>query len=333
MKNFEKIFFGLLTKELNFFMKSYYSEFHKEERWIGLVDLDEVVVSVVVSDDINEEVDFNEVKDYLLKSLNKRFVVNLIILTSEEYINYNENNYYNKLIFSVKDKKILYFSEGSKAFIPIINYMINENNNMINENNKKKKINFRKYKVTYTIIILNVLMYLIESIKSRNLIDINIYTLIQMGAKVNILINRGEIYRLITSTFLHGGIIHILFNMSALNIIGKEVEYIYGSKKYILIYILSALSGSLFGYLFNPNSISVGASGAIFGLLGAMLVFGLKEKNKIGKQYAKNILGTLAINVIIGITISNIDNYAHLGGLIMGAISALILFKSKKTIS
>lgn len=325
MKNFEKIFFGLLTKELNFFMRSYYSEFHKEERWIGLIDLNEVVVSVVVSNDMNEEVDFNEAKEYLLKSLNKRFVVNLIILASEEYINYNENNYYNKLIFSVKDKKILYSSEGSKAFIPIINYMINENN--------KKKINFKKYKVTYTIIILNILVYLIEIIKSRNLIDINIYTLIQMGAKINILINRGEIYRLITSTFLHGGIMHILFNMSALNIIGKEVEYIYGSKKYILIYILSALSGSLFSYLFNPNSVSVGASGAIFGLLGAMLVFGLKEKNKIGKQYVKNILETLAINVIIGITISNIDNYAHLGGLIMGAISALILFKSKKTIS
>lgn len=318
MKNFEKIFFGLLTKELNFFMRSYYSEFHKEERWIGLIDLNEVVVSVVVSNDMNEEVDFNEAKEYLLKSLNKRFVVNLIILASEEYINYNKNNYYNKLIFSVKDKKILYSSEGSKAFIPIINYMINENN--------KKKINFKKYKVTYTIIILNILVYLIEIIKSRNLIDINIYTLIQMGAKVNILINRGEIYRLITSTFLHGGIMHILFNMSALNIIGKEVEYIYGSKKYILIYILSALSGSLFSYLFNPNSVSVGASGAIFGLLGAMLVFGLKEKNKIGKQYVKNILETLAINVIIGITISNIDNYAHLGGLIMGAISALILF-------
>lgn len=318
MKNFEKIFFGLLTKELNFFMRSYYSEFHKEERWIGLIDLNEVVVSVVVSNDMNEEVDFNEAKEYLLKSLNKRFVVNLIILASEEYINYNENNYYNKLIFSVKDKKILYSSEGSKAFIPIINYMINENN--------KKKINFKKYKVTYTVIILNILVYLIEIIKSRNLIDINIYTLIQMGAKINILINRGEIYRLITSTFLHGGIMHILFNMSALNIIGKEVEYIYGSKKYILIYILSALSGSLFSYLFNPNSVSVGASGAIFGLLGAMLVFGLKEKNKIGKQYVKNILETLAINVIIGITISNIDNYAHLGGLIMGAISALILF-------
>lgn len=318
MKNFEKIFFGLLTKELNFFMRSYYSEFHKEERWIGLIDLNEVVVSVVVSNDMNEEVDFNEAKEYLLKSLNKRFVVNLIILASEEYINYNENNYYNKLIFSVKDKKILYSSEGSKAFIPIINYMINENN--------KKKINFKKYKVTYTVIILNILVYLIEIIKSRNLIDINIYTLIQMGAKINILINRGEIYRLITSTFLHGGIMHILFNMSALNIIGKDVEYIYGSKKYILIYILSALSGSLFSYLFNPNSVSVGASGAIFGLLGAMLVFGLKEKNKIGKQYVKNILETLAINVIIGITISNIDNYAHLGGLIMGALSALILF-------
>lgn len=320
MEKFEKVFFNSITKELKFFMRDYYSNYHNKNKWIGLLDLDEVMVGVIVVKDSDEEVDFNEAREYLAKSLNKPFILNLIILTSGEYINYGESNY-NKLIFSLKERKIIYCSNGSKAFIPIIDYIVNIDS--------KRKISFKEYKVTYTIIILNILLYLIEVIKSRNLIDIDIYTLIQMGAKVNVLINSGEIYRLLTSAFLHGGIIHIFFNMSALNIIGREVEAVYGSKRYIAIYVISALGGSVVSYLFKPNSISVGASGAIFGLLGAMLIFGLKERDKIGKQYMKNILETIGLNVIIGITIPNIDNFAHLGGLILGAITSCILFKKK----
>ncbi|MBS6502026.1 MAG: rhomboid family intramembrane serine protease [Clostridium sp.] len=320
MEKFEKVFFNSITKELKFFMRDYYSNYHNKNKWIGLLDLDEVMVGVIVVKDSDEEVDFNEAREYLAKSLNKPFILNLIILTSGEYINYGESNY-NKLIFSLKERKIIYCSNGSKAFIPIIDYIVNIDS--------KRRISFKEYKVTYTIIILNILLYLIEVIKSRNLIDIDIYTLIQMGAKVNVLINSGEIYRLLTSAFLHGGIIHIFFNMSALNIIGREVEAVYGSKRYIAIYVISALGGSVVSYLFKPNSISVGASGAIFGLLGAMLIFGLKERDKIGKQYMKNILETIGLNVIIGITIPNIDNFAHLGGLILGAITSCILFKKK----
>lgn len=320
MEKFEKVFFSSITKELKFFMRDYYSNYHNKNKWIGLLDLDEVMVGVIVVKDSDEEVDFNEAREYLAKSLNKPFILNLIILTSGEYINYGESNY-NKLIFSLKERKIIYCSNGSKAFIPIIDYIVNIDS--------KRKISFNEYKVTYTIIILNILLYLIEVIKSRNLIDIDIYTLIQMGAKVNVLINSGEIYRLLTSAFLHGGIIHIFFNMSALNIIGREVEAVYGSKRYIAIYVISALGGSVVSYLFKPNSISVGASGAIFGLLGAMLIFGLKERDKIGKQYMKNILETIGLNVVIGITIPNIDNFAHLGGLILGAITSFILFKKK----
>jgi rhomboid protease GluP len=320
VEKFEKVFFNSITKELKFFMRDYYSNYHNKNKWIGLLDLDEVMVGVIVVKDSDEEVDFNEAREYLAKSLNKPFILNLIILTSGEYINYGESNY-NKLIFSLKERKIIYCSNGSKAFIPIIDYIVNIDS--------KRRISFKEYKVTYTIIILNILLYLIEVIKSRNLIDIDIYTLIQMGAKVNVLINSGEIYRLLTSAFLHGGIIHIFFNMSALNIIGREVEAVYGSKRYIAIYVISALGGSVVSYLFKPNSISVGASGAIFGLLGAMLIFGLKERDKIGKQYMKNILETIGLNVIIGITIPNIDNFAHLGGLILGTITSFILFKKK----
>ncbi|MGG7144348.1 rhomboid family intramembrane serine protease [Clostridium nigeriense] len=320
MEKFEKTFFNILTKKMKFFMRNYYSNYHRKDKWLGLLDIDKVYVAVLVVNDSEEEVLYNEVKEYLSNSLDKPFIINLVVLASEDYLSYGES-YYNKLVFSLKDRKVIYCSDGSKAFIPVIDYMLKIDN--------KKSINVKDFKFTYSIIIFNILIYLIEVIKARSLIDIDLYTLVEMGAKVNVLINNGGFYRLITAAFLHGGLIHIFFNMSALNIIGKEVELVYGGKRFLVIYFISALGGNIFSYLFSPKSISVGASGAIFGLLGAMLIFGLKERHRIGKKYAKNILETIGLNVIIGLTISNIDNFAHLGGLVLGAIMGLILFNKK----
>ena len=150
-----------------------------------------------------------------------------------------------------------------------------------------------------------------------------------MGAKVNSLINTGQAWRLLTCAFLHGGLMHIAFNMYALKVIGSEVEYAYGKKKYLFIYLFSVLGGSLFSYLFNANGISVGASGAIFGLFGAMLIFGFKNRKNIGKEYMMSIFKVVLINILIGVTISNIDNFAHIGGLIFGGVLAAIV-KNKK---
>ena len=174
-------------------------------------------------------------------------------------------------------------------------------------------------------------MYLITALVSKNLLDINSLTLLSFGAKLNVLIDRGQVWRLLTCAFLHGGLLHITFNMYALKIIGAEVEYAFGKVKYIIIYLISAIGSSIFSYMFNPASISVGASGAIFGLFGAMIIFGIRNKNKIGKEYIINLAQVVIVNIIIGIILSNIDNSAHMGGLVFGAISALIL-KSKKNI-
>lgn len=315
LEKFEKVFFNLLTKEMKFFMRDYYSNYNKKEKWLGLLDIDNAYVAVLVVKDSEEEIIYNEAKEYLSNSLDKPFIINLVILASGDYLSYGQN-YYNKLVFSLKDRNIVYCSEGAKAFIPVIDYMLKVDS--------RKSKSFKDYKFTYSLIILNIVIYLLEVIKARSLIDIDIYTLIEMGAKFNILINHGEFYRLMTAAFLHGGLIHIFFNMSALNIIGKEVETVYGGKRFLLIYFISALGGNIFSYLFKPYSISVGASGAIFGLLGAMLVFGVKEKHRIGKEYAKNILQTIGLNAIIGLTIPNIDNFAHFGGLILGAIIGFV---------
>ena len=324
MERFEKVFFNILTKEMKFFMKEYYSEYNNRNKWLALLEVENAYVAVLVVKDSEEIVIYNEAKEYLANTLNKPFIINLIVLSSEEYISIGEN-YYNKIVFSLKERKVIYCSEGSKAFLPVIDYMLKVDS--------KKTKGIKEYKFTYSIILINILVFLVEIFKARNIIDIDIYTLLEMGAKVNVFINNGEYYRLFTAAFLHGGIIHIFFNMSALNIIGREVETVYGGEKFLAIYFASALGGNIFSYLFKPDSISVGASGAIFGLLGAMLLFGIKERSKVGKSYMKNILETIGLNVVIGITIPNIDNFAHMGGLIVGFIVSLILFKRKEIIS
>ena len=323
IKKFEKIFFNLLTTKYKFFMRNYYSKFNIENKWIGLLDNNNVYIAAVVVEDLEEDIAYSEIKDYLSKTLNKPFIINLIVLSSNEYVNL-ESNYYNKIVFSLNERKVIYCSEGSKGFLPIFDNILTIDT--------KKEIDFKKYKFTYSLIIINIIIFFIEILRARSIIDIDIYTLIEMGAKVNPLINRGEIYRFITAGFLHGGIIHIFFNMSALNIIGKEVESIFGGKKFLQIYILSALGGNLFSYLFSPRNISVGASGAIFGLLGAMLIFGLKERYRIGKSYVKNIIQTIGLNIILGITIPNIDNFAHIGGLVIGSLTTYLIYKKLQKI-
>ena len=164
---------------------------------------------------------------------------------------------------------------------------------MEKEKFNKSKVKYKENLVTYILICVNILIFIITAFLSKSIYNIDLYTLIALGAKVNGFINNGQPWRLITCAFLHGGLAHIAFNMYALKIIGSEVAYVYGKVKYIFIYLISALGGSIFSYLFNADSISVGASGAIFGLLGAMIVFGIRHKNKIGKAYIMNLFKVL----------------------------------------
>ena len=198
----------------------------------------------------------------------------------------------------------------------------------IRENSNSKKINVTP--VTLTLIIINVIMYLITVIISGpgHIINSDINVLIFLGAKVNSLIKDGEYYRLITSMFLHGGIIHLALNMYSLYIIGPLIEKLYGKIKFTLIYFIGGITASLFSYLFSP-SVSIGASGAIFALLGAALVFGIKMRKNIGKEFLRSIFSVIVINLIIGFSIPNVDNFGHLGGLIGGTITSL-LFKITK---
>jgi len=131
----------------------------------------------------------------------------------------------------------------------------------------------------------------------------------------------GDWWRLITATFLHGSLIHLGFNMLALWILGTQIERFIGSKKFLVLYFSSALGGSLFSFYFSPpTTFSIGASGAVFGLMGAFVVIGKKVNADVSQ-----ILVLLFINLVLGFTLSGIDWRAHLGGLITGVIVTRLL--------
>ena len=130
--------------------------------------------------------------------------------------------------------------------------------------------------------------------------------------------------------FLHGGIIHLLFNMYALYIIGIQVENFFNKWKYSIIYLVSGVVGGLFSMIFTKTW-SVGASGAIFGLMGALLYFGYTHRVYLGTVIKSQIIPVIVINLIIGFASPGIDNAAHIGGLIGGIIGSMALgVKDKK---
>jgi rhomboid protease GluP len=130
----------------------------------------------------------------------------------------------------------------------------------------------------------------------------------------------GEWWRLITAGFLHAGLMHLLFNCLALYTLGTPFEALYGRTRYAILLLISLLAGSYASITFNvENQVSVGASGAIFGLFGALLVVG----RRLGAD-TRSTLTLLAINAAIAIAIPNIDWRAHLGGLAGGVVVATV---------
>ncbi|WNR44128.1 rhomboid family intramembrane serine protease [Paenibacillus roseipurpureus] len=159
----------------------------------------------------------------------------------------------------------------------------------------------------------------------------NPQTLIAFGAKFNPLIDQGEYWRLFTPIFLHVGGLHLWFNSVSLLAIGGKLERVLGSVPFIVIYLGAGIFGNVSSYMFSP-SISAGASGAIFGLMGALLYLTWKEPDTWGETMGFSIWTGLIMNIILGFAIPAIDNYAHFGGLISGFIIAFLLFGGKSII-
>ncbi len=170
----------------------------------------------------------------------------------------------------------------------------------------------KKPVVTYALIAINILVFILSFV----------FNLMNDFAVNRYFITHGEPYRLITGIFLHAGVIHLLFNMYALYIIGMQLESFLGKSKFLAVYLLSGLAGSMLSIFMSPG-FSVGASGAIFGLLGSLLYFGYHYRVYLDTVIKSQIIPLIVINLLLGFFISGIDIWAHIGGLIGGLLATM----------
>ena len=157
--------------------------------------------------------------------------------------------------------------------------------------------------------------------------------LIKFGALSSNLISEGQYWRFIACIFLHANLMHLGVNAFSLFIFGPTAEMFFGRIKFLVIYLIAGVGGSITSYVFiDPRSIGVGASGAVFGVLGSIAVYYYLNQHIYGK-YGRGMMGGIGLIVLLnlgfGFTVQGVDNWAHIGGLLFGILAAFILQKHR----
>ena len=236
-----------------------------------------------------------------------------------------EENSEIKKAFPDLDKKMQFTEQGMDLFMKITGD--------INKHNKEDATRVEKiFKpkipiITYILIAINIVIYIFGVFFTNYDVFLNVFSI--HGPSIR----AGQYYRLLTGIFIHNGIFHILFNCYALYILGSQIESFFGKVKFIIIYLFSGLIGALFSMTFGGNYASVGASGAIFGLMGSLLYFGYYYRVYLGNVVKSQIIPLIVANLVIGFISPGIDNYAHIGGLLGGILITIALgVKDKSTL-
>lgn len=218
------------------------------------------------------------------------------------------NNKYIQDTFPDLKNNMKYTEDGFQLFIKITDDINNKNRKDAMETDQI----LEPKKPTITIIILGIisLVYLISLMTDAN------FVVYYFGLN-RFFVQSGEVYRLLTGSFIHIDLLHFLCNAYALFMIGSMIEGYFGKKKFIIIYLVSAITASLLSIAMS-DGFSIGASGAIFGLLGSLLYFGYHYRVYFGNVILKRIIPVIVLNLAIGFASSTIDNFAHIGGLIGG---------------
>ena len=218
--------------------------------------------------------------------------------------------------------KLTFSEEGIELFIKITND-INKKNKT--DADKAEEVFSKKTPyITYGLIIINIICFFLTYGNDELLDKYCLFGPVVREYK--------EYYRIITCGFLHADILHIGFNMYALYILGSQIESYLGKFKYLIIYFFSMIIGSLMSMIFSKYA-SIGASGAIFGLMGSLLAFGYYYRVYLGATLKSQLIPLIIFNLALGFIISGVDVFAHIGGLIGGFLITMALgvkYKSNK---
>lgn len=187
---------------------------------------------------------------------------------------------------------------------------------------------YKKSRVTFILLIIMIVYFIWISLNGGTT---DTHTLVTYGAMFPpFVVGFHQYYRFITSIFIHIGITHILFNGYALYIFGPQIEWLMGPKKYLLFFLLTGIGGNLVTFFFDFASVSAGASGSLFGLLGAFLYLIHRHKEMITPAGRRSLLQLLGVNLLLTLAVPTISVTAHLGGLVMGYLLSYLFVKIPK---
>ena len=318
----------------------------KDEIWLENLNGPYRIIRISCNSIINEEqFEFDIFKmKHIMRQIKKKtmsFKINALNICLDLSKKVDEGNIKNIETIRVEDIKDIFNSEIVKSFPSIKNELLETDDgleliinvtNDINEKTEKEneKFNdvFSPKRIIFTNIIslICILMYVIVGIYGNNFFNFDANVLAKFGANNILLVKNGEMWRLLTCAFLHVGLIHLIVNMYSLRVIGPSVEGLIGKGKFVFIYLISAISASLMSLVFvDSNIVSVGASGAIFGLMGALLYFGYHYRLYLNDAIKTQIIPVILFNLIIGFMMPGIDNGAHIGGLIGGYLATMAI--------
>ena len=188
---------------------------------------------------------------------------------------------------------------------------------------------------TVIIIVINVAVFLILSAMGDT--EDAVFMMNHGGMYEPLIVQEHEYYRLFTSMFLHFGMSHLLNNMVLLGALGWNLELETGKIKFLIIYLVSGLGGNLLSLYYDQSlplgerAVSAGASGAIFGLMGALLYVVIANRGRLGRLSGRGMLFMIALSLYYGLTSTGVDNWAHIGGLVCGFILSVILYRPGRT--
>ncbi len=266
--------------------------------------------------DVNEDLKLEETKNIKPVSLdgNNLNITNENIL--EAFPNINE--------------KLLKDTSGIDLILNVtkdINQKTEKDNMLYEKTFRPKKIVF-----TYLLIAICTIMFIVTCIVGGSAFISGrdghyVATILaQMGGDNPVLVKSGEFWRLFTAMFLHASILHLLINMYSLSVLGRQIETFLGKAKFVAIYLISGICGSLLSIAtMSDNIVAVGASGAIFGLAGSLLYFGYHYRTYLGDAIRRQIIPVIIINLLVGQLSSSIDNFCHIGGLLGGIFITMAL--------
>lgn len=252
-------------------------------------------------------------------------LVYLLLLVTLSFNVHVTNSYFtnNPIINSNVFNSSKHRPTGISLFMVRNTSSIGNYNNNSNGNNSNRRKQFQSnarslLTTTNSLIFVNCLMFLLQKV---------IPGFTKKFIKYDALIARGQTYRLLSATFLHGSAMHLLSNLYSLYQIGPQAERTFGSMQFLSLYVFSGLLGNTITFLCKSSPMALGASGSIFGLIGAYAIFYYRNKDLLGSRATmglESIKRTLMINLFYGAASTGIDNFGHAFGFVSGSIYAYL---------